>query len=188
MMEYDIFGSWRQITVKFESKYASFHPRNGFENVCKWQRFCLGHNVLVNSVYLRVVCHKFWHVLLENYVFYNSYDELQKHRSWNIWGLVQGYLVKTTRHFLTNCFSERKTFFSLLIRGRCSNLLCTEFDPRLVHDNLSVAFCVICVSLCQSIKIKSTNMYIDVMPLYDTFTCNLHLTVFKRNHSFFDYF
>ena len=35
-----------------------------------------------------------------------------------------------------------------------------EFDPRRAHDNLSVPLWVICVSLCQSIKIKPTNMYI----------------------------
>ena len=36
-----------------------------------------------------------------------------------------------------------------------------EFDPHWVHFNLSV-YCgfIICISLCQSIKIKPTNMYI----------------------------
>ena len=35
----------------------------------------------------------------------------------------------------------------------------TEFDPHSVHDNLSVPLSVICISLCQSIKIKPTIMY-----------------------------
>ena len=34
----------------------------------------------------------------------------------------------------------------------------SEFDPRLVHDNLSVPLWVISVSLCKSIKIKPTNV------------------------------
>ena len=34
-----------------------------------------------------------------------------------------------------------------------------EFDPHRVHDNLSVPL-FICVSLCQSIIIKPTNMYV----------------------------
>ena len=36
----------------------------------------------------------------------------------------------------------------------------SEFHPRLVHDNSSVPLWVVCVSLCQSIKMKPTNVFI----------------------------
>ena len=54
VLAYCQFDPWDQTTVKFESKYKTFHSRNAFEKNCllKWRPFCSGVDGLIVICYV----------------------------------------------------------------------------------------------------------------------------------------